>query len=190
MIPEIMIVGSENPVQIGMVCSEKDYDVLIEFKKYFMNAMNAIAGKRVSVRDMLASDTVDERLLGALGCDVLLIILSIDLLADEYFIREETGLADMLISQMERNKESITGIYILARNVDIHHVPQPKSEKIMILPINQLPINSHENKDDAYITLCRHIALEIQRLRDKQQHLRDQQIIKELREQIKELKQK
>lgn len=178
-----MKVGEETPIQVGMVCAEADYKVLQKFKKYFIPAMNAIAGKKVVVKNELPSDNVDATLLAALNCDVLLIILSVDLLSDDAFIREGTGLADMLISQIDRNVGSITGIYILARNVDTANIPQPKSDKIMILPLNQLPLNNHDNEDDAYIMLCKHIALEIQ-------HLRDLEKIKRLEDKIKRLENK
>lgn len=183
MIPQTMKVGSETPVQVGMVCAAEDYNVLTKLKKYLIPALNAIAGKRISIQETLASDSIEERLAVVLKCEVLLIILSIDLLCDYDFIRRETGLADRLISQIELNTGSIAGIYILARNVDISHIPQPKNDKIMILPLNQIPLTYHENEDDAYIMLCKHIALEIQ-------HLRDQQTIKKLEDKIKLLEEK
>lgn len=182
MIPEIIAIGEQMPIHIGIICSQEDYGVLQKFKKYFLPAMNHIAGKRISVNDIMPGDDITAGLLAVLNCDVLLIILSVDLIADEDFIREETGIADMLMSQIDRNPGSVTGIYILARNVDTAHIPQPKNERIMILPLNQLPLNNHENEDDAYIMLCKHIALEIQ-------HLRDIETIKRLEDRIKRLEQ-
>jgi len=177
-----MKVGKETPIQVGMVCAEEDYAVLKKFKKYFIPAMNAIASKKVVIKDSLPSENIDAALLDFLRSDVVLMIVSVDLLYDNDFMREETGLADMLLSQIDRNPGSVTGIYILARNVDTAHIPQPKNERIMILPLNQLPLNNHENEDDAYIMLCKHIALEIQ-------HLRDIETIKRLEHRIKRLEQ-
>ncbi len=155
-----MRVGAKTPVEIGILCSDDMADLRV-LKKLITHLSVAIKQqmgekKKITVNDLPVGEDIDSGLLSLLECDFLLIILSIDILADE----KGSLFLDLLLHKLEQVETPLYAIYIYARTVNVENVPQPSVRHLLIKPRTPLVLCS--NQDECYEHLCELLAMRIE----------------------------
>lgn len=156
MIHKRLTIGHQFPIEVGILCSNDMADVSV-LNKIITHLSVSIKRqmRKIKIKELLPGEDIDAELLGLLECDFVLLVLSIDFLADD----RTWQFLDLLFRKLSQTAMPIEACYIYARTVNIENVPQPPKH-ILIKP--RQPLVLCENQDECYEHLCELLALIIE----------------------------
>ena len=163
MIHKRLTIGHQFPIEVGLICSNDMADVKVLDKivtHLSVSIKQQMGNRKIIVKELLPGDDIDAGLLGLLECDFVLMVLSIDFLADD----KAWQFIELLFRKLSQASMPIEACYIYARTVNIENVPQP-SKHILIKPRH--PLMLCENQDECYEHLCEMLAMRIELIKIK-----------------------